>query len=90
VCSQECSSALERTEQALDSIQAKSVSSIRWSGYFLLTCSLLFLAFAIFFWLIEGIWQLAVFCLPIGLVFAVIAFVIIRIAKRKETDRSLS
>src|SRR5271166_4379561 len=48
VCSTTCSAALLRTEQALDSLRARSVSSLRSAGYMMLATAVVFVGFGSF------------------------------------------
>jgi hypothetical protein len=82
VCSVTCSAALLRTEQALDSLRAKSVSSLRLAGYMMLATAVVFLGFGSFE-IYNGIARLAFLLFPAGLVFGVTGVAYLRIAKRK-------
>ena len=83
VCSTACSAALLQTEQALQSIRAKSVSSLRTTGYFVLAAGIVFGGFGVleFF---NGIESLAFFLLLLCAVFFAVGAVYLSIARKKE------
>ena len=67
----------------MNAVRAKTVSSARLSGYFLLAAGFVFGGFAVVP-LRDGLWQLGVFLLPLALVFLVAGWAFLRIAKRRE------
>lgn len=83
VCSAACSAALLRTEQALDSLRTRYVSSLRSAGYMMLACAGVFVGFGSFE-IYSGITRLAFLLFPAGLVFGITGFAYLSIARRKE------
>jgi hypothetical protein len=82
VCSPQCAAALLKTEQSLESVRKKSVSSLRSTGWFLIAVSVVFLVFAAL--VHRELPLLGPFLFPCGVVFVVTGFVFIRLARRKE------
>jgi hypothetical protein len=80
VCSPACAGALFTTEQAINSIQQKAISSGRTAGYLLLVCGLVFGVYSVIP-LFDGHWQIAVLCLPMALIFVIIGFSRLRSSK---------
>ena len=83
VCSASCSAALLRTEQALESIRTRSVSSLRSAGYMMLATAVVFIGFGSLE-VYNGIARLAFLLLPAGMVLGITGIAYLRIAKRKE------
>jgi hypothetical protein len=78
-----CSTALLRTEQVLNGLRAKSISSARTVGYFSIATAVIFAGYGLFE-AVAGIGRVAGFLLPSALVFGVMGVVYLRIAKSKE------
>lgn len=83
VCSTGCAAALLATEQAIQSIRARSISSLRTTGYFALGAAVVFGCFGCLE-LYSGISRVGYFLLPLTLVFGVGGVFYLRIAKKKE------
>lgn len=83
VCSAICSAALLRTEQALDSLRARNVSTLRSSGYMMLATAVVFVGCGTFE-VYDGIAQVACLLFPAGLVFGITGLAYLRIAKKKD------
>jgi hypothetical protein len=82
VCSAACSAALLQTEQALQNLRSRSVSSGRTTGYFAMTAGIVFGGFGLLEFY-NGIERLGFFLLPIAVVFIVVGAIYLSIAKRK-------
>ena len=83
VCSPTCSAALLQAEQTLQIIRARSVSSLRTTGYFALAAGIVFGGFGLLE-IYNGIERLGFFLLPLCAVFVVVGAVYLSIAKKKE------
>src|ERR1700677_3042230 len=85
VCSATCSAALLRTEQSLNSLRVRSVSSLRAIGYISVATALVVGGGGLME-LHNGIPQAGYFLLAMTPVFAISGFVYLRIAKRMQRD----